>query len=440
MSSARGLLRRNRDFRLLFLATIVSLAGDWFSFVAVADLVTELTGRPGAGAFVYAATVLPVFLASPVAGAIADRFDRKRILVIADVVRVPIVLLLCVAAKIDGAPAVALAIAALVALGVGASFHDPVASAATPNIVDEADLATAQSLMGATWGSMLMVGAGLGGLVAEVFGRQTAFIVDAASFLVSAMLIAAIARPMQERRTAAQAHAPLGEAIAYIRRDHVVARLVLAKGGVSWSNGIVGLLPAFAHGKFAGTNIATGLLFAARGLGALLGPAIARVAGGAAPGARAIILMCGASTLAYGAVYAAFPIAPTFAAALVLVVLAHLGGGAQWSLSTYGLQMATPDHLRGRVLALDYGLATLAIGGSSIAAGLLAEAVGESGATWWLAGVAIVYGTAWLAWSLAGLRTSTATSGSAVSDSTAATLSATLAGHGAPAASKPNDA
>jgi MFS family permease len=439
VTAARGLLRRNRDFRRLFLATVVSLAGDWFSFVAVADLVTELTGRPGAGAFVYAATVLPVFLASPLAGAIADRFDRKKILVIADLLRVPVVLLLCIAARLDGAPAVVLAIAALVALGVGASFHDPVASAATPNLVDDADLATAQSLMGATWGSMLLVGAGLGGLVAEVFGRQTAFVVDAATFLVSALLTLGITRPMQQRRTADAKSAPLGEAVRYIRNDRVVVRLVLAKGGVSWSNGIVGLLPAFAHGKFAGTNVATGLLFAARGLGALLGPAIARLAGGATPGPRAIIVMCGASTLAYGAVYAVFPVAPAFGLALVLVILAHLGGGAQWSLSTYGLQMATPDHLRGRVLALDYGLATLAIGGSSIAAGLLAEAFGEASATWWLAGVAIVYGTLWLAWSLAGLRTSTATSGSA--DSTqAVTLAATLAGHGDGAASKPNDA
>src|ERR1041384_6454673 len=91
----RDLLLRNRACRRLFLASVVSLAGDWFSFVAVAGLVAELTGRPGAPALVYAATVLPVFAASPIAGAIADRFDRKRTLVIADLARVPIALSLC---------------------------------------------------------------------------------------------------------------------------------------------------------------------------------------------------------------------------------------------------------------------------------------------------------------------------------------------------------
>src|SRR3977135_1521535 len=69
---------RNGYFRRLFLASVGSLAGDWFSFVAVASLVTELTGRPGAPAFVYAATVLPVFLASPLAGTLGDRFGRSR--------------------------------------------------------------------------------------------------------------------------------------------------------------------------------------------------------------------------------------------------------------------------------------------------------------------------------------------------------------------------
>src|SRR5215471_15077305 len=109
----RELLLRNRDFRRLFLASVVSLAGDWFSFVAVAGLVTELTGRAGAPAFVFAAAVLPVFVTSPVAGALADRFDRQRILVIADLARVPIALALCAAAHWHSTP---LAYAAVTAL------------------------------------------------------------------------------------------------------------------------------------------------------------------------------------------------------------------------------------------------------------------------------------------------------------------------------------
>jgi MFS family permease len=398
----RDLLRRNRDFRRLFLASVVSLAGDWFSFVAVAGLVTELTGRPGAPAYVYAATVLPVFAASPIAGAIADRLDRKRILVVADLARVPIALSLCAAAYWQST---LLAVVAVTALAVGASFSDPIASAATPNLVDAEDLASAQSLMGAVWGSMLMVGAGIGGLVAELFGRQTAFAVDAASFLASAWLYAGIRRPMQQARlpggSGGAGSGSMREALGYVWRTPVVLRLVFAKGGVSSANGIVGLLPSFAASRFAGTSVATGLLFAARGLGAMLGPLLARGAIGATPGRRAIIAVCGVSTLTFAAVYSAFPVTGAFAAALVLVTVAHLGGGAQWSLSTYGLQRETPDQFRGRVMSLDYGLATLAIGASSIAAGLLADTWGAAAATWCLAAIGGGYGVLWLAWSLA---------------------------------------
>lgn len=401
MLAMRALLVRNPDFRRLFLSSVVSLAGDWFSFVAVAGLVTELTGRPGAPAFIYAATVLPVFLASPIAGAIADRFDRRRVLIIADLARVPIALLLCVAAWWGSVP---LAVAAIIALGVGASFYDPIASAATPNLVAPEDLVSAQALMGAVWGSMLMVGAGLGGIVAELLGRQAAFTIDAASFLVSALLVAGIRRPLQEAAVPRRERGALGEAVRYIRATPIVSRLLFAKVGVGASNGIVGLLPAFAHGRFAGTGIATGLLFAARGLGALVGPILAGRVIGATPARRAIIVVCGAATLCYCAVYAVFPLAGSFAVAIVLVVLAHLGGGAQWSLSTYGLQRETPDHLRGRVMAIDYGLATLFIGLSSIVAGVLADALGEARATWWLAGVGGVYGAAWFAWSLGAAR------------------------------------
>ena len=401
MQSARELLRKNADFRRLFLAAIVSMAGDWFSFVAVADLVTRLTGRAGAAAFVYAATVLPVFLASPVAGAIADRHDRKRILIIADLVRVPLALLLCVAGAWSS---VELAIAAIVLLGIGASFHDPVTSAATPNIVAPEDLATAQSLMGALWGSMLLVGAGLGGVVAEVFGMQTAFVIDALSFAASAAFIAGIRAPMQEARVTHAETAGFREVIAYARRDRLVGRLVLAKVGVSSANGTVGLLPAFAHAKFSGTNIATGLLFAARGLGALLGPIFVRMFAGAAPRARLVIVIVALSTLSYCAFYALVPFASWFALAMVIVAIAHLGGGAQWSISTYGLQVATPDHLRGRVMSLDYGLATLAIGASSIAAGVLADAFDAPTANWVLAAIGAVYAVGWLLWSLPAAR------------------------------------
>jgi MFS family permease len=111
-----------------------------------------------------------------------------------------------------------------------------------------------------------------------------------------------------------------------------------------------------------------------RGLGVAVGPLIA------APFARTslgrVLGICGVAGAIWGVAYLGLSVAPTFAIALPLVLFGHLGGGAQWTLSTYGLQARAPDHVRGRILAGDFGMVTLIITLSNIAAGVLADAMG----------------------------------------------------------------
>ena len=392
------LLRSNRDFRRLFVATVISLAGDWFSFVAIADLVIELTGQPGTAAYVYAATVLPAFLAAPLAGAVADRYDRRRVIVIADLARVPLALLLCLAAWTGS---VGLAFGATIAISIGGSFYGPAASAAMPNLVDAADLPRVQSAMSAVWGSMLLLGASIGGVVSEIVGMQAAFVINALSFAVSAWLLGGIQRPLQLQRPPRGTRVRVGDAIDHIRRDRVLLRLVLAKIGGCVASGTVGLLPAVALARVSGSSITIGLLIGARGIGAILGPLFARrITGAAASTTRTLIAFSGAATMIYCVAYAVLPFSRVLAFAVPLVVLASLMGTAQWTLSTYGLMVTTPDHLRGRVLSIDYAIATLAIGVSSIAGGLLANAYDEASAIWWLVGVGAAYQILWLVWGL----------------------------------------
>jgi len=94
--------------------------------------------------------------------------------------------------------------------------------------------------------------------------------------------------------------------------------------------------------------------------------------------------------------YALFPLAPSIWLAGVLVFVAHLGGGAQWMLSTFGLQRATPDAIRGRVFSFDYGLVTLTITLSTILAGILSESLTPQAAVWSMVALLAVSGTAWL--------------------------------------------
>ena len=102
--------------------------------------------------------------------------------------------------------------------------------------------------------------------------------------------------------------------------------------------------------------------------------------------------------LLYSLTYAPLPLARTLASAAVLVLVAHLGGGAQWSLSTYGLQLVSPDEIRGRILSVDYGLATLAIGLSAIGAGVGTEWIGPDRTIWVMTTLGVLYALTWSWW------------------------------------------
>jgi predicted MFS family arabinose efflux permease len=400
-----ALLRRNRDFRLLFAATVVSFLGDWFAFVAVSEFAITTTGREGAGAVAFAANVLPVFVVAPFAGVLVDRVDRRLLFVAVNVAAiVPCLGLL--AAFALGQPW--LAVGCLAAIALVVAFVEPITAAAVPNLVDPADLSLAQAALGSVWGTMLFVGAGVGGLVTQAFGAQTSFVLDALTFVTAAVLVLGIRRSMHQVAPSRDAHgagpAPaaagvwshLREVWRFVRARKITKAFMLTKTGVGVANGIVGLLPAFALTRLGGSALAIGYLFAARGLGALAGPLLGRAL--ARDDGRRLLLVCGGSILAYGSAYAFLPLVSSLPAALLLVALAHLGGGAQWVLSTYGLQVTTPDAIRGRVTSLDFGLATFAVGVSSLLAGAAADVLGLTIASWLMVSLAFLYGLSWLVW------------------------------------------
>ena len=388
------LLRRNAAFRRLFAATIVSLLGDWFSFVAVSGFVAERTGRPGLTAIVYAASVLPIFFLSPLAGVIADRWDRRRLMVAADLARIIPTLGLLAALSLGSAP---LAIACVLTISALSAFFEPASAAATPNLVDVADLGVAQAAMDSVWGSMLFVGAALGGVVTATLGREASIAIDAASFAASAALIVKIRRPFRVAQVSHESlFGHLLEVVRFVRSHRAVAALLTTKTAVGVANGIVGLLPAYALVRFGAGDGGVGLLLAARGLGALIGPLLAQPL--VRSDGRRLLLVCGGAILTFSVAYMFLPLVGMVGFAACLVVVAHLGGGAQWMLSTYGLQRAAPDEVRGRVLSLDFGLATLSIGLSALGAGGAAEAFGLDAACWILGGIGIAYGTSWLLW------------------------------------------
>lgn len=396
-----GLLRRNRGFTLLYGATLISLAGDWFLTVALLDLVLELTGSATLASLLTLCATLPVFFATPLVGPLVDRLPRQRLMIAMDLLRAGAALLPMLAQSTTTLP---LAFFGIVVISLGSSMFDPAAEAALPNLVAPADLSRANVLLGSTWGTMLVVGSSLGGLVALRFGRSVAFGVDSATFLISALMIARVRGPFaQGLGGAAAAHGGgaaegigLFAALSYARRHPQVLLLLLCKGGYGLGSGVVSLLSVFGREIFRQGPAGIGTLYAARGAGALLGPFLLRAL---IRDERHQYRAIGLCIALFGLGYAGLSLSPQAGIgwAALTVGVAHLGGGAQWQISTYGLQRLVPDRLRGRIFAADYGLLTLTMGLSSVSAGFAADRLGPVTAVLGAASLAVLWGAVFTA-------------------------------------------
>jgi MFS family permease len=399
------LLRENPAFGRLYAAQLISFAGDWFATVALLGLALELTGLAGVASLVLVLQTAGFAAASPFAGILADRLDRRRLLIAADVARVPVALGFLLAR--DG-ETLWIALACVALLSIGAAVFEPTSSAALPNLVDPERLPEANVLIGSAWGTMLAVGAGLGGLVAVTLGRDVAFVLNAASFAASAFLILGIRRPLQEARDGPDATHRHGivesvrVAIRFARNSRLVAAFLLSKTTFGVGTGVVALLAVFGTRVFEAGDAGIGLLFAARGVGALAGPFLARGLIGTHD--RGLLLGIALSLAVVAVSYALFPLSPALWVAALLAFAAHCGGGAQWTLSTLGLQRSTPDVIRGRLFSFDYGLVTLAITASTLAAGFLADAVAPAAAVWTMVGLIVLAGIAWVLFALPAWR------------------------------------
>jgi MFS family permease len=392
------LLKRNRDFRLLWMASVVNLGGDWFATVALIGLVTSLTEGTWltaalAASFVFICQMLPSFLVTPIAGPVADRFDRKRIMIAASILQAGAALLFL----LPNRNTIWLAFVAQILVSTLAGFFSPASQAAVANLVSPSELPKAASLLGTTWGAMLAIGASLGAWFSTAFGRDAAFIANATSFAVAALLISQI-RGKTKGEAVRRRMRPIAdtkEALRYARTNRPLFFLLFSKGGFGLASGIVGVLTSLSGSRFPDGDRTVGLLLAARGVGVVLGPVVAGRLG-AKKDVPSILQACGASCVVYGTAYLVVAHAPYFWLVLLFAAVAHLGGGTQWTLSTYGLNANTPDEYRGRIGSADFALVSLSMSISFVAGGWLDRTFGATTAFTILAFVSILWGTLYL--------------------------------------------
>ncbi len=403
-----ALVRDNRNFRYLWLGQIVSLLGDWFNLIASAALIGALTDSGLAVGGLFIVRFLAPFFVSPVAGVFADRYNRKHLLIAADVARAVVVMGFLLVRD----PAHIWLLYTLTALQLGISgFFFPARNAILPDIVERRELGAANALSSATWSMMLGVGAALGGLAAGQFGAYPSFVLDALTFVGSALLIAQVRCTHQPALEGSDSSIRAGlrqyvDGLRYLRQHADILVIALHKGAAALiiSGGFQVIQvkiteEVFVIGEGGGTGL--GLMYAVVGIGTGIGPIVARYFTGDRDRPQRYALAVSYALTAVGMVLMA-PL-NSFPLTLVGTILRGAGGGIGWVFATQLLLQLVPDHVRGRVFSTEFAIFTLlnalgaAAGGWALDAGLSLNAI-----QWWMAGLILVPGALWMLWIMFG--------------------------------------
>jgi MFS family permease len=264
---------RHRDFRLLWTGQAISLAGDGIYLVAIAWLVYDISNKPSALAIVGFAWTLPQVAGLLLAGVLSDRFERRRLLVIADLIRCAAIGTIAALALADAAELWHLVLLVVV-YGLGQALFQPAFTAILPEVVPREELLQANALreMLEPLG-MRFAGPALGGVLIAVFGVGTAFLIDAITFAVSALAVIGIRRRPPPRSEPGSMRRDLGEGFAYVRAHAWLwGTLVGAAMFLLFTFGpFEVLLPYIIRNELGGDAATFGVVLAAGGAGSFLG-------------------------------------------------------------------------------------------------------------------------------------------------------------------------
>jgi DHA3 family tetracycline resistance protein-like MFS transporter len=365
-----------RDFRLLWFGMSVSLFGDGLFFVALVWQAYELTESPAKVALIGLAWTAPMVALLLVGGVISDRFDRRLVMIVSDVIRAGAVAALGVLAVAGSIELWHLIVAAAV-YGAGDALFPGAFNALVPQVVPAEHLLQANSVDQLVRPLMLqMIGPAVGGVIVAAGGAGTAFLVDAVTFTVSIGALALMrSRPVRRAATAAKGMAgEIREGFRFVRSETWIwgtllcASLFLLVYLGPWDV----LLPYVIKNELGATARDLGFVYAASGLGAVLAATV--MAQRQLP-RRAITFMYAGFTIevamlvVYGLADAVWP----------MLVAAFIAGASIACASVVWLtllQRRVPGHLLGRVTSLDWLISISLTPISFAITGPIADAIG----------------------------------------------------------------
>lgn len=358
MKSYWRLLRNNPDFTRLWLAQVISLLGDWFNTIVLAVLVEEYSGGSGLAVSLFLlARFLPPLLVGPWAGVLVDRLDRKRLLIMSDLLRALVVLLLLLA---DG-PQMLWLVYVLTALQFSlSSVFEPGRNALLPALLPREGLVLANTLGSVTWSVMLAAGAIVGGVVAAQFGTSIALVIDSLTFVVSALMIMSIRTDTRTRAsvgarkiTEVEDQRGLREGLRYVRRSPATLAVLLVKAGISLGSVdavvIIYASQLFKMGEDSSTPLS--IMYAAFGLGAVCGPLLLNRFNDGRVSVMRRLIRIGFLLMSLG--WLMLSGAGTLPLVALALTLRAMGTSICWTYSSIIIQKSVHDSYLGRMFSLD---------------------------------------------------------------------------------------
>lgn len=364
---------RHRNYRLFFVGQLISLTGTWMQAVAQGWLVLRLTDSPWLLGLVAAASSLPVLLLSLPAGALADRVPKRELL-LATQVGAMLCALLLAWLTLTGAVEVWHVLALAVLQGVTNAFGAPTRQAFTIEMVGRSDLLNAIALNSSIFNGARTIGPAVAGIIVALIGEGPAFLLNGLSFLAVIISLMQMRLPPFAWPTAGTRGGQLRSGLDYIAQEPTVRTLFLLVSSVCLFGYLyIPLLPAFARNMLQTDASGLGWLLAANGLGALLAALSLAQFSGKLPRGPVVLT----AFVLFPIFLLSFTLMRGLLPAMLMIALVGWSGVTALALTNTLIQSIVPDGLRARVMAvwtmLLLGLTP--VGG--LAAGGLAELVGQ---------------------------------------------------------------
>jgi MFS family permease len=340
---------RHRNFRYFYAGHLLSLSGTWLQITAIGWLVLELTNSPFWLGVVNAGSSFPILVFSLFAGVLADRFDKRKILLISQGVAFVQALALAVLthAGMVTIPTIVLLVSLL---GVASAFEIPTRQSFFIELVGQKDLSNAIALNSAAFNATRMVGPAVAGALIGTVGIAACFYGNAASFLAAIVGLLAIRRPRPVvLPQTVSTWQNIREGVVWIWRQDVARGIVLFVAAASvFALPFTMLLPVFARDLLQVGPQGLGWLFSATGTGALIGGLGLASMADRFPRGRLLLV----SATGFAIFVGAFALSPSFFVALSLLGLAGFCMILSTATANSLLQSLVPDALRGRVMSV----------------------------------------------------------------------------------------